>query len=57
MRIDISGNWIWTDAPERGLIVSQPNPPSEGNLFFQDLVLPAGAYCLHIVYKAELDHS
>jgi len=30
---------------------------SECNLFLQDLVLPASKYCLHIVYKANLDYS
>jgi len=57
MRIDISGNWIWLDAPARGLIVSQPLPPRDGNRFAQELTLPAGSCKLHVVYKANLDHA
>jgi len=57
MRIDITGNWIWQEAPQRGLIVSQPEPPKNGNCFRQTLMLPAGTYMLHLVYRSNLDHD
>ncbi len=56
MNIDISGNWIWSDAPTKGLIVSQPVPPKKGNLFYQSLVLPRGEYRLNITYRHDHDH-
>ncbi len=56
MRIDITGNWIWQDAPPTGLIVSQPEPPKEGNLFTQKLTMPAGEYRLEIFYHSAHDH-
>ncbi len=57
MRMDISGNWVWEDAPARGLIVSQPEPPEEGNLFTQTLLLPEGRYRLYLFYKPSCDHA
>lgn len=56
MRIDITGNWVWQDAPPLGLIVSQPEPPREGNLFTQTLQIPACACRLSLLYKQDCDH-
>ena len=56
MRIDITGNWVWQDAPAKGLIVSQPEPPKEGNLFTQTLEMPSGEYRLEILYLSKCDH-
>lgn len=57
IKIDISGNWIWQDAPIRGLIVSQPEPPKEGNRFTQMLQIPAGICSLSLLYKSDCDHA
>lgn len=42
---------------QRGLIVSQPEPFGEGNLFTQRLELKAGKYELKLIYDSSRDHA
>ena len=55
--IEITGNWHEGTGFSRGLIVSEPVPPPEGNLFSQTLRLPAGAYELKLVYDSQRDQD
>ena len=55
--IDLTGNWHMGQDFQKGIIVSEPVPPMEGNVFTQRLTLAAGEYELKLVYNSDWDHS